>query len=284
MSLEFWIALTGGAAAVATTVAFVPQAFKTWRQGGSGLSYGMLILYLTGIVLWLVYGVLIDARAVILANIASTVLVSLTLFLKYLKEGTRPQRERLRVAIDMDEVIADAFGKYRRTVDEVIGAALERRRLEGRSFDEVIPPEELDAARRLLEDPGFFRDLEVIEGSREVIGELAMRYEVYIASSAMEVPSSFAAKYAWLRENFPFIPPSHMVFCGDKSILNVDYLIDDSPRHFERFRGTPLLFSAPHNVAERRFRRVANWKEVREHLLAGEPALGEAAPSRVTSG
>src|SRR5579862_9040453 len=215
MSPEFWVALTGGAAAVATTVAFIPQALKTWRQGGGGLSYGMLILYLSGVILWLVYGILTDARAVIFANIASTILVSLTLFLKYLKEGPREPRERLRVAIDMDEVIADAFGKYRRAVDEAIGASIERGRLEGRTFDEIIPPEDLAKARRLLEDPAFFRDLEVIEGSREVIGELAMRYEVYIASSAMEVPSSFAAKYAWLRENFPFIQPSHMVFCGD---------------------------------------------------------------------
>ena len=72
----------------------------------------------------------------------------------------------------------------------------------------------------------------------------------------MDVPCSFDAKYRWLRRHFPFIPPSHIVFCGDKGIVDADYLIDDRPRHLERFKGHTLLFSAPHNSAERRFHRV----------------------------
>jgi 5'(3')-deoxyribonucleotidase/uncharacterized protein with PQ loop repeat len=267
MDTQSWIAITGGAAGVLTTLAFLPQLWKTWKQGGRGLSYAMLFVYLAGVLLWLSYGLLLHAEAVILANAASALIVAATIATKFAGErGGRPS-ERRRIGIDMDEVIADAFGKYKRAVDDVISEALTRGRLEGKSFEEVVPPEELARARALLEDPAFFRDLEVIQGSREVIRELAVHYEVYVASSAMELPSSFAAKYAWLRENFPFIPPSHMVFCGDKSILDVDYLIDDSPRHFERFRGTPLLFSAPHNFGERRFRRVSSWEEVRDHLL-----------------
>lgn len=55
----------GGAAAVCTTVAFVPQILKIRRQGGADLSYPMLLLYLTGIVLWLVYGLMLHAAAII---------------------------------------------------------------------------------------------------------------------------------------------------------------------------------------------------------------------------
>ena len=42
---------------------------------------------------------------------------------------------------------------------------------------------------------------------------------VFIATAAMEVPTSFQAKYRWLAKHFPFIPASHIVYCGDKSIL-----------------------------------------------------------------
>ena len=66
----------------------------------------------------------------------------------------------------------------------------------------------------------------------------------------MDVPCSFDAKFRWLQRHFPFIPPSHIVFCGDKSIVDADYLIDDRSRHFTRFKGEPLLFSAPHNAGE----------------------------------
>jgi len=74
--------LIGGVAAVCTTVAFVPQILKIRRQGGKDLSYPMLLLYLTGIVLWLVYGLLLHAAAVIWANAATTVLVGVAIVLK----------------------------------------------------------------------------------------------------------------------------------------------------------------------------------------------------------
>jgi 5'(3')-deoxyribonucleotidase len=90
---------------------------------------------------------------------------------------------------------------------------------------------------------------------------------VFIVTAAMDVPLSFEAKYRWCRRHFPFIPVSHLVFCGDKGVVDADYLIDDQPRHFARFKGTPLLFSAPHNARETRYPRVASWKDVRDHFL-----------------
>jgi 5'-nucleotidase len=176
-------------------------------------------------------------------------------------------RRRLRVAIDMDEVIADSLGKHLRLYKQVFGHELDRRDLDGRTLEEAVPPAHLATLSALERDPGFFRDLEEIEGSREVVRELAEHHEVFIATAAMEIPTSFAAKYAWLRERFPFIPPSHIVFCGDKGVLDVDCLIDDTPRHFLRFRGTPVLFSAPHNLHEHRYHRVRGWSEVRPLLL-----------------
>lgn len=76
------IAIVGTVAALCTTIAFVPQIFKIMRQGGNDLSYPMLFLYLTGIVLWLVYGLLLHAAAVIWANAATTLLVAIALILK----------------------------------------------------------------------------------------------------------------------------------------------------------------------------------------------------------
>jgi 5'(3')-deoxyribonucleotidase len=53
------------------------------------------------------------------------------------------------------------------------------------------------------------------------------------------------------------------VFCGDKSVIDADYLIDDRARHFAHFKGRALLFSAPHNAGETRYQRVSSWKDVR---------------------
>jgi 5'-nucleotidase len=99
-----------------------------------------------------------------------------------------------------------------------------------------------------------------------VLQQLSARFEIFVATKAMAVPNSFGPKYRWLQRHFAFIPPSNYVFCGNKSILRGDYLIDDMPRNLERFEGQGLLFTAPHNLETAGFTRVENWPEVAEYF------------------
>jgi len=65
----------GLAAGTLTTAAFVPQLAKAWRsKSTSDLSWGMLITFSTGVLLWLIYGVWIDSLPVILANAVTLLL------------------------------------------------------------------------------------------------------------------------------------------------------------------------------------------------------------------
>jgi len=76
------LSYVGGVAAVCTTVAFIPQILKIRRQGGDDLAYPMLALYLTGTLLWFIYGLMLHAAAVIVANAATFVLVVVAVILK----------------------------------------------------------------------------------------------------------------------------------------------------------------------------------------------------------
>ncbi|MDF9794801.1 5'(3')-deoxyribonucleotidase [Catalinimonas alkaloidigena] len=58
-----------------------------------------------------------------------------------------------------------------------------------------------------------------------------------------------------------------MLFCGDKSIIQADYLIDDHPKNLLTFSSEPIIFTSPHNVDETRFLRANNWKEVGDIFL-----------------
>jgi MtN3 and saliva related transmembrane protein len=80
----------GAVAGFCTTFAFVPQLIKIHKQGGRDLSYGMLIFYLTGVLLWLMYGVFLHAPSVILANTATSFLIFLAIILKAWKERRQP--------------------------------------------------------------------------------------------------------------------------------------------------------------------------------------------------
>src|SRR5262249_36277421 len=68
--------LIGFAAATLTTISLLPQLVKTWRTRSSGdLSLGMLLVFVTGIALWLVFGLATHAAPVVAANAATLVLV-----------------------------------------------------------------------------------------------------------------------------------------------------------------------------------------------------------------
>jgi 5'(3')-deoxyribonucleotidase len=172
-----------------------------------------------------------------------------------------------RIAIDMDEVIADTLAKFLHVCNTELGLSLSKSDLAGRNLFDVVGKQHFPRIRTIVEERDFFADLDVMPDSQDVIRMLMEQYEIFISSSAMEVPSSFTAKYDWLVRHFPFIQPSHIIFCGDKSILNADYLIDDNARHFERFAGEGILFSAPHNLHVQGYRRANGWRDIEALLL-----------------
>jgi len=68
--------------------AFLPQIVKLRKQGGEDLSYSMLAVYLAGVLLWMIYGLLFHAAAVIWANVITFILVATSLILKANLEGS----------------------------------------------------------------------------------------------------------------------------------------------------------------------------------------------------
>ncbi|UUZ79630.1 hypothetical protein LJK88_31595 [Paenibacillus sp. P26] len=171
-----------------------------------------------------------------------------------------------RIAIDMDEVVADFNTKHLRVFNRDYHENLTVNDLMGTRLRELRPHLQKEIIA-YLQDPTFFRDLDVMKDSQQVIRELSERYEVFITTAAMEFPASFGAKYEWLKEHFGFLNDMNFVFCGDKSIIHADYLIDDNARHFKRFAGQGILFTAPHNMNETGYVRVNNWPEVRDYFL-----------------
>ena len=177
-----------------------------------------------------------------------------------------PARRKV-ICVDMDEVIADALGEHLLRYNRDFGSNITVKDLHGRWIWDYIPQERQQALYDYMCSEDFFAVLGVMPEAQRVLQRLQTRYDVYIATAAMEVPSSFNAKFRWLAEHFPFIPPARIVFCGDKSILHGDYLIDDNPRQLRLFRGEGILFASPANVYEQGFRRVENWLDVERMFL-----------------
>tara|TARA_B110000208_G_scaffold177402_1_gene224555 strand:- start:818 stop:1087 length:270 start_codon:yes stop_codon:yes gene_type:complete len=74
--------IIGFIAAILTTSSFLPQLIKVWKTKSSkGVSTLMYFVMLLGVILWGVYGYLIESKSVLIANIVAGLLQIVILIL-----------------------------------------------------------------------------------------------------------------------------------------------------------------------------------------------------------
>jgi MtN3 and saliva related transmembrane protein len=75
--------LVGSLAALLTTASFVPQVWHTYRtRDVSGISLGMYAAFASGVFLWLVYGLMLGAWPIVVANAITLALAVAILVMK----------------------------------------------------------------------------------------------------------------------------------------------------------------------------------------------------------
>ncbi|MCM4169787.1 Putative 5'(3')-deoxyribonucleotidase [Arenibacter antarcticus] len=169
--------------------------------------------------------------------------------------------------VDMDEVFADTYNAHIELYNAKFNADLDINACLGREVWQSVPEDHQLGVKNHARTEGFFRALKPIEDSQKIIKELSEKYDLYVASAAMEFPNSLREKSDWLDEHFPFIHWKNRILCGHKHILKGDILIDDRSYNLESFNGRKILFSSPHNIHTTGYERVDNWMEVAGLLL-----------------
>ena len=115
--------------------------------------------------------------------------------------------------------------------------------------------------------PGLFYNLEIKPNAVEVIDYLLEYFDIYIVTAYK--PETCMDKVNWLKKYLPNINHNNVIFMNNKSLLNLDYLIDDGGHNIQSFKQTGIIFDMPHNrnmVNDGFFDyiRVNNWLEIKE--------------------
>ena len=85
-----YIDLFGFLAALLTTIAFLPQLYKTWEtKSADDVSLVMLILFITGLICWIIYGLKIHSIPIIVANVVTFIFNFSILILKIRYKKTK---------------------------------------------------------------------------------------------------------------------------------------------------------------------------------------------------
>ncbi|MEO5907612.1 MAG: 5'(3')-deoxyribonucleotidase [Ginsengibacter sp.] len=171
------------------------------------------------------------------------------------------------LSVDMDEVITDTAKKLKDYFSRDFEFLFNDEDLHGKDLNQVVPKKNFSQFLEYLNVPGFCADLELMPDADRVMKKLNEKYELFIVSAALEFPNSLIDKFNWIEKNLPFISWKQICFCGTKSLIQTDIMIDDRTRNFSHFKGRKILYTCHHNILEKDYERVSNWKEIESKLL-----------------
>jgi 5'-nucleotidase len=147
----------------------------------------------------------------------------------------------LRLTLDMDDVLADTHGRLVEIILNDFSTTLDEKDLHSKALRELLHPKQLSKLHKIIDTPGFFADIKVKEGAEDTVYTVVAILRAVCRHSLHGVSQFFQGQVHWLRKYFPFIPWTNIVFCGYKSIIQSDYLIDDHVRNLVAFKGKGIL-------------------------------------------
>lgn len=165
----------------------------------------------------------------------------------------------MRILVDMDGVLCDLAGKWFRLYNQEYHDDLSVAKMA-----EWGPHRYAKEGKRIykyLGLPGFFRDLEPIDGAVDGMRQLVSAgFDVVIVTAARR---GHTDKLAWVAEHLPFLPQDNVIFAHRKELVRGDVLFDDAPHHlrnFAKYGGEPVAMDYPYNRALA-CTRVRSWPE-----------------------
>lgn len=180
-----------------------------------------------------------------------------------------------RILVDMDGVIADWGAEWDRRLDALGGVAKSiPRHAEQRSFDlsQGRTDEEKAIIDAIFTAPGFYRDLQPIEGAKLALKQMVkLGHDVRIVTSPwVSNPTCASDKLNWVVKHYGSHWGQRVIITTDKTLVRGDILIDDKPLisgalpawHTDATRRRSwehVLFDQPYNQHITNRRRILNW-------------------------
>lgn len=204
---------------------------------------------------------------------------------------------KLRIFCDLDEITAQLLKKWlarynadhddKLDINTVVWDGLKKQSKIG------------DKIYEYLHQPGFFADLEPVEGAIEALEEFkADGHHVVILSAPSYPGSSAVDKLDWVHKHLPFIHKRDVFLGWHKYMLKGDVLIDDSPVNIREYRKewpeTPIFTIAyNHNRDVRHLTDLyaidsnntrAAWKAIRQGIRELADRKKQGLPLRPPQG
>lgn len=164
------------------------------------------------------------------------------------------RKGEILIGIDVDDVVADFIPTWLQVIYEMTGHKLVRENHPPMwDVRPLLPPEMAHIPSRAWSIPGFYDRVQPIPGARQYVQALR---RIPKSRTVFVTPcpgrGHMEAKLEWLMD-WGFLPKEYEVArkdyypAEDKSVIAVDYLLDDNVKNVETCHGTGVLVWNWHN-------------------------------------
>ncbi len=152
-----------------------------------------------------------------------------------------------KIAIDFDETLFPTLTKVVELYNKKHDMNLELSQITTYNLHDSLPAEVADELLELFVDKEVYSSLQPYKGAIRAIKTLVEQgHEIYIATST-DV-RNMEWKEELLQKHFPFIPKKNLIRIHDKSLLNVDVLVEDKLDNLKSTFADRVCFNQPWNV------------------------------------
>ena len=134
----------------------------------------------------------------------------------------------------------------------------------------VLPQKYSKLAVKLWEVPELYDCVKPKEDSQRYTKLLSEQSDVELYVVTVSSPKIIKRKFEYIHREFPWIQQDHIIVISDKSLLNLDILIDDYQKNLYYGRYHKILFDAPwnknFNASKNGMVRCTDWSEVYDEI------------------
>lgn len=169
----------------------------------------------------------------------------------------------MQILLDMDNVVADLLSKWLEVYNTTYDDNVSNDQITSWQIDLHINKCSSQQFYAIIEQPGFFAELEVIQDSIEVTKRLQdIGHQLYfVTATPYGCPTGGYDKYVWIDKYFPHIGKEKVIQAHHKHMIKGDLLFDDGPKNLQDFHGIKVAMDFPYNKSIAVNYRVKTWLE-----------------------
>ncbi len=165
---------------------------------------------------------------------------------------------------DLDGICCNLMKKWLAVYNRDYHDNLRPEEITSWDWEKFVKPECGKRIYHYLNRPGFFADLEPIEGCVESLERLAAICELVVVTAS---PRQAAGdKIAWVRRHLPMVPRGNIVITHRKDLVRGDFMFDDAPKNLANHPAIRIMMDYPYNRHFHDCYRVHSWAEA-ERLI-----------------